>query len=282
MSLPRKSCGRLIRRFLIIGGVTVGAFYLLILGLSMWLEGLLIYPTWQIPSGDWEPTDFTYRDVSFPSADGTSLHGWYFEHDQPVAHVLYCHGNGENVAHLGSYMDELREKYHISLFAFDYRGYGRSQGRPAEPGIIADGLAAQQWLAKEAGIDEDRIVLWGRSIGGAIAVQVAAQQGARGLILERTFSRLTDVAAHHYPWLPVRSLLRNRYDSLAHIRTFRGPLLQSHGTDDEVVPFELGKQLFEASQAEPKRFVAIQGGTHNGPSSKEYYTELREFLESIP
>ncbi len=125
------------------------------------------------------------------------------------------------------------------------------------------------------------IVLWGRSIGGAIAVQLAADPGARGLILERTFTSLPDVAACHYPWLPVRWLMHNRFDSLAQIGAYRGPLLQSHGTADEVVPFEQGQRLFEAAAASPKQFVAMPDVTHNGPNDEDYYTELQRFLDRL-
>lgn len=256
--------------------------YLILLVLMMWLENLLVYPTWQIPPGDWNPTEFAFEEARFHSTDGTSLHGWYLAHPAPKAYVLYCHGNGEDVARLGEYMAVLRDRHQISILAFDYRGYGLSEGRPGEAGIVADTLAAQQWLAGRAAIAPSDILLWGRSIGGAVAVQAAAAQGARGLILERTFTSLPDVAARHYPWLPVRWLMRNRFDSLARIGVYQGPLLQSHGTADEVVPFELGVRLFEAAAAAPKRLVTMVGVTHNGPNSEDYYTELHQFLENLP
>lgn len=255
--------------------------YLLLLLIMMWLETALIFPTRLIPPGDWEGKEFAHEDVYFTSADGTRLHGWYFDRPGATIHVLYCHGNGEDVAGLGEYMDLLRTRHSVALFAFDFRGYGLSQGYPEEPGIIADALAAQQWLAQRAGISTQDIVVWGRSIGGAIAVQVAADQGARGLILERTFTSLPDVAAHHYPWLPVHWLMKNRFDSLSCIGRYRGPLLQSHGTADEVVPFAQGQRLFAAAAAEPKQFVVMQGVTHNGPNDEDYYTELQRFLDQL-
>jgi fermentation-respiration switch protein FrsA (DUF1100 family) len=247
----------------------------------MWFETLLIYPTWQIPPGDWQPTGFRYEDVSFESEDGTRLHGWYFDHPHPQAHVVYFHGNGEHLGHMGEYLDALREEYQITIFAFDYRGYGKSQGKPAEAGIVADGRAALRWLSERAGLRSDEIVLWGRSIGGAVAVQVAADLGAKALILERTFTSLPDVASRHYPWLPVRRLMRNRFDSLARIAQCDGPILQSHGTDDEVVPFALGKQLFDAATSQEKCFVTMPGVSHNAPNTKEYYTMLRQFLGTL-
>ena len=255
--------------------------YLLILLIMMWFETTLIFPRWAIAPGDWQPQGFAYEDVWFTSSDGTRLHGWYFERPGATTYVLYCHGNGEDVAGLGEYMDTLRDRHGVSLFAFDFRGYGRSEGRPEEGGIIADACAAQQWLAQRAGVSTTDIVLWGRSIGGAIAVQVAADYGARGLILERTFTSLPDVAARHYWWLPVRLLMRNRFDSLRRIGAYHGPLLQSHGTADEIVPYELGQQLFAAAAATPKQFVTMPDVTHNGPNDEDYYTELQRFLEQL-
>jgi fermentation-respiration switch protein FrsA (DUF1100 family) len=262
--------------------VRAGAIaYLLLLLIMMWLETTLIFPRWQIPPGDWHPEGFAYEDVFFTSSDGTRLHGWYFDRPDATAYVLYCHGNGEDVAGLGEYMDTLRNRHGISLFAFDFRGYGRSAGRPEERGIIEDSCAAQRWLARRAGVSTTDIVVWGRSIGGAIAVQVAVDQGARAMILERTFTSLPDVAACHYPWLPVRRLMRNRFDSLRRIGAYHGPLLQSHGTADEVVPFEQGRQLFAAAAATPKQFVAMRDVTHNGPNDEDYYTDLQRFLERL-
>lgn len=259
----------------------VAISYLLLLLGMMWFETALIFPRWAISPGNWEPTEFTYEDVYFPSADGTRLHGWYFPQPAADLQVLYCHGNGEDVAALGPYMDLLRTRHHCSVFVFDYRGYGRSAGKPDEPGVLADGRAAQQWLAQKAQLGPSQVVLWGRSIGGAVAVQLAADLGARGLILERTFTNLPDVAAYHYSWLPVRRFMRNRFDSLARIGEYHGPLLQSHGTADEVVPFPLGQTLFEAAAANPKQFVVMPGVTHNGPNDEDYYTELARFLDRL-
>lgn len=265
-------------------GILLGAglIYLCVVLLMMWFETLLIFPTWQIPAGNWSPDGFRYYNVEFLSEDGTRLHGWYFPCESPRAFVLYCHGNGEDLGHMGEYMNELREKYRVTIFAFDYRGYGKSEGKPHEAGLVADGRAAQRWLAGRDNIDPDQVVLWGRSIGGAVAVQLAADLGARGLILERTFTSLPDVAAGHYRWLPVRLLMRNRFDSLSRITEYDGPLLQSHGTDDDIVPYELGEQLFAAAASRDKRFVSMPGVTHNAPGTEEFDIEVSRFLERLP
>ena len=148
-----------------------------------------------------------------------------------------------------------------AVLVFDYRGYGKSEGKPDEPGVLADARAARTWLAEKAGVAENRIVLMGESLGGAVAVDLAAD-GARALILENTFSSMPDVAAYHYPWLPVRLLMRTQFNSVAKIRSYHGPLYQSHGDRDSIVPLQLARRLFDAAN-EPKRFLLVEGADHN-------------------
>ena len=128
---------------------------------------------------------------------------------------------------------------------------------------------------------ESQIVLMGESIGGAVAVDLAADGGAPGLVLENTFSSLPDVAAFHYPWLPIRLVMRSTLDSAAKIRDYHGPLLQFHGDADQIVPYQLGQRLFEAAN-EPKRLVTIPGGDHNDPRTRKFYQELDAYLAGLP
>jgi uncharacterized protein len=143
--------------------------------------------------------------------------------------------------------------------------------------VLADARAARAWLANRAGVPPQQIVLMGESLGGAVAVDLAAD-GARALIVENTFSSMPDVAAHHYPWAPVRLLMKTRFDSATKIRDYHGPLFQSHGDRDSIVPLEFAKRLFDAAN-EPKQFLLVQGGDHNDFRPPEYYDKLREFLE---
>lgn len=257
--------------------------YLAVLLMLLWMETQLIYPAPRYPVGDWNnAAQFGWEDVHFQSADGTKLHGWYrAKFAEPQAVVLYCHGNGENVSYLGEYLAGLAERYQINIFAFDYRGYGRSGGSPHEVGILADGAAAQKWLADRAQIQPQDIVLMGRSLGGAVAIDLAAKNGARGLIIQNTFTSLPDAAAFHYPYVPVRWLMRNRYNSLERIASYSGPLLQSHGDRDSLVPFTLGKQLHAAAPG-PKQFYVSQGLDHNNGDPEQYREVLGEFLKSLP
>jgi len=258
--------------------LTYGAFLLLLL----WLENTLLYPAPKYPEGDWTAAYLPHEDIEFASADGTKLHGWLVEHPQPRAILLYCHGNGDCVGRLGPYLKELRDRQRVTIFAFDYRGYGKSEGSPGEPGILADGAAAQHWLAQRTGRQPGDIVLMGRSLGGGVAIDLAVNSGARGLILQNTPTSLPDAAARMYWFAPVHWLMKNRYDSLSKIGRYSGPVLISHGTADTLVPFDLGQRLFAAVKSQSKHLFPIAGGDHNDPEPAEYDTALDEFLASLP
>lgn len=221
-----------------------------------------------------------YEDAAFTSADGTRLHGWFAEAQSPTAVVLYCHGNAGNVAGLRPLLRFYRAELGASVLAFDYRGYGRSEGTPGEAGVLADARAARAWLARRAGVAERDVVLVGRSLGGAVAVDLA-RDGARGLVLESTFTSMPDVADHHLWPLPARNLISTRLDSLSKVGSYRGPLLQSHGTADTLVPFAMAERLHAAAN-EPKRFVAVPGGGHNDPPTRDYLLALRDFVRDLP
>lgn len=259
----------------------VAVIYLTVLLLLLYLENLLLYPAPRYPAGDWDAAWLKHEDIYFQSQDGTRLHGWWVEHPEPKLVILYSHGNGTQVADLPELMELLRDEYQASVFAYDYRGYGRSDGKPFEVGILQDGEAAQAWLSKRAAVPPEEIVLMGRSLGGGVAVDLAAKKGARGLILQNTFSSLPDAAAHLYPWAPVRWLMRNRYDSISKIKNYQGPVFQSHGTRDTLVPFQLSRKLFEQVSGQ-KEFFEVPGGNHNSAEPPEYYQALGKFLSSLP
>jgi len=237
-------------------------------------------PTTSSPAA-WKISQTAQIDVSFEAEDGTALHGWFFAHKKPRYAILYCHGNGEDISHNAVTMDFLRDTLEASIFLFDYRGYGKSEGSPYEEGVILDGLAAQRWLAEKMQLQTDEIVLMGRSLGGGVAVALAEQQGARALVLQNTFASMTEVAAGKFPWLPVRWMMRNRFSSAERIVGYKGPLLQIHGTADRVVPYAQGQRLFAAASGQPKQWVENAGGTHNGPLPDQYYETLVEFLSDL-
>lgn len=245
------------------------------------LERSLVFQPVAYPIGNWHPEGLPVEDVWFESEDGVRLHGWYLRREQPRAVVLFCHGNAGNITPLAESLAILRERHGLSAMTFDYRGYGRSEGTPTEDGILADARAARKWLAAREGIRETDIVLMGRSLGGAVAVDLAANDGARGLVLASTFTSLPEVAKEHAPWLPAKLLMTMRLNSLSKIGRYCGPVLISHGDADEVVPFDHGKALFEAA-LQPKQFIAIPGGMHNDPQPESYRLALDEFIERLP
>ncbi len=257
------------------------ATYLAVLLAFVWLEEKLIFLPSPYPEGEWQPAGLPVVDVQFMSDDGVSLHGWYLPHPRPVAHVLFCHGNAGNVTHRAEVLRQLHRRVQAAVLVFDYRGYGKSHGSPDEQGVLCDARAARRWLAHQAQIPETAVVLMGESLGGAVAVHLAAELPARALVLENTFTSLPDVAAWHFPWLPVRWLMRSKLDALAKIPTCRVPLFQSHGDCDTIVPYHLGRRLFDAA-SEPKQFYTLPGADHNDPHPPVYYEAVRRFLESLP
>ncbi len=257
------------------------AIYLILLLLAMIFEESLIFFPSRYPEGDWHPAGLEFEDAWFTAADGVKLHGWYVPCDKPRAVVLFAHGNAGNLSDRAEMLRYLQGPLRTSVMIFDYRGYGRSEGQPNEAGVLLDARAARAWLAKRAGVQEKDIVLLGESIGGAVMVDLAAADGARGLVLENSFTSLADVAAHHYPFFPARALMRNRLDSLAKIGQYHGPLLIRHGDADTIIPFEQGQRLFAAAN-EPKRMVVLPGGDHNDPPTREYLAALDQFLARLP
>jgi len=240
-----------------------------------------IFQPAKYPAGDWNPTTVLVQDANFAAADGTNLHGWYVRHAQPKAHALLLHGNAGNVTLLADTLRILNRRHQLAVLALDYRGYGRSEGKPTEEGVLLDARAARKWLAEKEGIAESDVVLMGFSLGGGVAVDLAAEDGARGLVLANTFTSLPDVAEHHMSWLPMSWLMTMRMNSLEKIKEYRGPLLVSHGDADEVIPYEQGLALFQAAN-EPKRLVTVSGGKHNDPQPEEYRVALHQFIAELP
>ena len=201
------------------------------------------------------------EDVWFSSADGTKLFGWYVEHTATSAVLLWCHGNAGNIINR---LDNLRELYRIglSVFLFDYRGYGRSQGRPSEEGLYQDAIGAYDYLTRTRMIRPERIVLFGRSLGAAVAGELAAQKPAAALILESPFPSVEAVAKFHYGGLPVHWLLGAEFRLIDRLPHLSLPKLIIHGDRDDIIPLELGRRVFEAAKS-PKEWYVIQGADHN-------------------
>lgn len=242
-------------------------------------ELLLFFPS-KYPDGDWQPQGLRFEDIYFSADDGTKLHGWFCPCETPRGVLLIAHGNAGHIAFRAPWLQYLQCTAKLSVFMFDYRGYGRSEGTPTVEGAIRDAVAARSKLRELASIKDDEMLLMGESLGGAVMIQLAADSAPRGLILQSTFSSLRDIADFHFPklsWLVPRSKL----DSVTKIARYTGPLLQSHGNMDRTIPFASGEKLFQAAN-EPKRFVTVEGADHNNWLTDLYLKELDGFITSLP
>lgn len=249
------------------------------------LEHALLYQPAPVTLHDLQATRsaraLEFEEVEFTAEDGTRLTGLFAPHDNPRGVALFAHGNAGNVLTWLDTASELRDRHDLAVLLFDYRGYGDSEGTPSEEGLIQDARAARRWLAQRTGVTESDIVLIGRSLGGAVVTQLAADDGARGLILQSTFTSAPDVGNVHASWLLPSLTMQNRFESLKRIREYHGPVLVSHGDADEVIPFSHGRRMFAAAPG-PKQFVTIPGGRHNDPLGEEYTRALDEFIDSLP
>ena len=246
-----------------------------------YIERSLVYRAPSTKRGNWHSRWVDKEDVWFHAADGTKIHGWFVPHAKPRHVILYSHGNSEHVGDQVNTVLRLQAMLDATVLVYDYRGYGHSEGKPTESGLISDGLAAQQWLAERTGLLPEDIVLVGRSLGGGVSVAIAAERGARALVLDATFSRMIDAARYNYPWLPVGLFMRDRYDSLARIAQYYGPVFQSHRTTDEVVPVDLARQVVELAPGEMKQFYEMPKGRHDDPLPADYYSALNRFLNRL-
>lgn len=224
---------------------------------------------------------FDYEDVSFRAADGVQLHGWYVPRAGARRVLLFFHGNAGNISHRGDSI-AIFNRLGLDVFIFDYRGYGRSEGQPGEEGMYRDASAAWRYLTEKRGFASEDVILFGRSLGGAVAANLAAEVPAGGLILESTLSSARDFANLVFPLLSRLVLLRYNFDTLAKVRQASCPLLVLHSREDEVMPFRLGEKVYAAA-GEPKRFVEISGD-HNGGflrSQPAYEAALADFVRTI-
>lgn len=265
---------------------TVAACAMVVLVCGVLLAGCekqIIFQPTKYPGGLWDTANFgfTVEDVDFESADGTKLHGWYVARPGARGTLLWCHGNAGNLSHRAENIARLRV-LPLNVFIFDYRGYGKSEGKPGETGVYQDALAAYDTLVREKGVSPDTLILFGRSLGGACAVHIASYRKAAGLILESAFTSAADMAKEILLFLP-RGLVRARLDIAGPLAVLDLPKLLLHGDRDEVVPFEMGKALFQAAKA-PKTFYVIAGAGHNDTyytGGKPYYEAWRRFVEEV-
>lgn len=260
----------------IVAGIAIA--YLFFCGLVYLQQGsMLYYPTSTIEG---TPTDIglAFDDVTLETQDGVKLHAWYVPARNERGFLLFCHGNAGNVSHR---LDSIRifNRVGLSVLIFDYRGYGRSEGKPDEEGTYLDAEAAWNYLVNERRVSADKIVYFGRSLGSAVAADTALRHAGGALIIESGFTSVPAYGQRLFPFLPVRILARYKYATIDKVGKISIPKLFIHSPDDEVIPFDHGKALFDKA-AMPKEFLQIRGGHNDGflLSGQLYVDGIDRFL----
>ncbi len=263
-----------------------------ILGTGMFLgmEKYVIYVPERAIDLTPQSEGLAYEDIWFPATDGVKLHGWLVPAPGARVTLVWFHGNAGNISHRVDNIKYLHRYLHRpqlpNIFIFDYRGYGKSAGSLSdlsEEATYHDADGALTYLAGRQDLAQTQLVYFGRSLGAAIAVEMARRHAPAGLILETPFTSIKDMARVVLPFLPVGSLLRTKYDSLSRMQAIRVPLLVLHGDRDDVVPYEQGRRLFEAANP-PKTFYTIRGARHNDTyivGDLPYFEAWARFLRGL-
>ena len=208
--------------------------------------------------------------------------GWYVHAGANNPVLLWCHGNAGNISHRLSNISELYQRG-ISVMIFDYRGYGKSTGRPSEKGMYQDALAVYEFVIQHKKVDPKRVVLFGRSLGTSVASEVARQRQAAGIILEGAFPSIQSMADHHYLGLPARWFVDSQFNLQEKLTHVSLPLLMVHGENDKIVPIKYGKQVFELAR-QPKRWYTVPGAGHNDVpyvGGHPYFHQLITFIQQV-
>jgi uncharacterized protein len=221
-----------------------------------------------------------YEEIALATSDGETLVAWWVPASRARATVLLFHGNAGNISHRIDYLVMFRELGYAT-FIVDYRGYGKSTGRPSEQGTYRDAEAAWAWL-EGRGIPESNIVLFGESLGAGVATWIALHRKPRAVVLASAFTSIPDLAAQIYPFLPVRLLTRIHYDNIGRLPHIDAPVLVLHSPDDEIVPYGHAERLYAAARG-PKRLVRLAGGHNEGFVFRraEWVRSLDEFLREV-
>ena len=233
----------------------------------------IYFPTRKIESTPGE-MGLEFEDVYFFSSDGVKLNGWYIPAKESRATVLFSHGNAGNISHRIEIID-MFSKLGLDVFIYDCRGYGRSQGSPGEEGLYLDTQAAYKYLIDKRNLNEESIVIYGKSLGANVAVELCSKVTPAALITDSAFTSALDMGKKMFPFIPIRWFISVKYDALSRIKDITIPKLIIHSENDEIIPFQHGKRLYEAAP-EPKEFYPMQGG-HNDA----VYLSMEDFAQRI-
>lgn len=267
-------------------GLLIAALAGMVLALGLlWLgqRRMIYFPYGRVPSAASSGLS-RVDDVTFTTQDGLTLHGWFVPADSSPARFTVMMFNG-NAGHRGyrAALAAALATHGIATLLFDYRGYGGNAGRPTEDGLALDALAARAYLATRSDVDSTRIVYFGESLGAAVALRLATESPPVALVLRSPFTSLMDVGRYHYPILPVRWLLRDRYASIDRATAVTCPTLVIAGERDSIIPIAQSRRLYGALTVE-KRFVAIRGADHNDAAlfdGEQLIAALLDFLAQL-
>jgi fermentation-respiration switch protein FrsA (DUF1100 family) len=266
------------RRLLRLGGL-VALGYLAIVVYMLTQETRMVFQplpasvSWRRPAGA------DVQDVELTTPRGARVHAWWCPTQGATGALLYCHGNGGNLSHWADHVEMIRRELGESVLIFDYPGYDKSPGEPSESACDDAADGAYDWLIHTAGLAPERILVYGCSLGGGPAVDLASRRPHRALLLASTFISLPEVGQGLYPWLPVRWLMRTRFDNRAGLGRCAGPVVITHGTADPLTPFWHAEALAAAVRG-PKLFLPEEGAGHVDPPA-EFFRRARQFLEGL-
>ena len=263
----------------------VGTVYVLLIVVLYFYQGRMVFLA-HLPGraliATPEDIGLTYESMLIPTEDGERIHGWYVPGPPAVQTrgvLLFFHGNAGNISHR---LDSIRifNQLGMDVLIVDYRGYGESTGKPGEPGLYLDAEAAWDYLVDTRGVAPDRIVIFGRSLGAAVGAQLASRRSPGGLIIESGFTSGVEMARRLYPFLPAGLITRLEFPLADFVRQVRCPVLVIHSRDDEIIPFDMGKAIYQAVAGEDKTFLEIWGGHNTGfyLSESVYIPALEKFL----
>ncbi len=226
--------------------------------------------------------DLPLEEVWLTVTSNVRVFGWYVDAGPTSPVMLWCHGNAGNISHRLQNISELHRRG-ISIFIFDYRGYGKSTGTPSEAGLYQDTLAAYDFLITQKNVAPHRLVLFGRSLGTSVACEAAVQRSAAGLILEGAFPSIQSMADHHYLGLPASWFVHSKFNLGEKLSRISIPLLMIHGEKDTIVPIKYGKQVFQTAH-EPKIWYSVRDAGHNNVpfvGGSSYFQQLSTFIQTV-